>query len=142
MKKFLSLILALCLCLSVFVLTGCKNKEGGKEGAEGYKENYNFNAYVDKDADILGVWEETLSEESKSDRTVWRFEDTTTLNIVETVGGHSLTIVAAYNYNQETKELTYMILDTKKEYNVKVSFDGEAMFFTDENGELFKTFTK
>ncbi len=143
MKNFLSLIMAVCLCLSAFVFAGCNKSDGnGKDSAQGYKEKYNFEAYVDEDADILGAWEELLPEDSKSDKTVWRFEDSTTLNIVETIGGHSLTVGAAYNYNQKTKELSYMILDTKKEYKVKVSFDGEAMFFIDESGETFKSFER
>ncbi len=141
MKNWFSLVMAVVMCISLLVLAGCK-KEDAKEGAEGYNDNYSFSAHVDKDADILGVWEESLPEDSKSEKTIWRFEDSTTLNIVETVQGHSITVGAAYNYNQETKELTYMILDTKKEYTVKVSFDGDAMFFTDESGELVKTFTK
>ncbi|MBQ4569636.1 MAG: hypothetical protein IJA62_06265 [Ruminococcus sp.] len=141
MKNWFSLVMAVVMCISVFALSGCK-KEDGNEGAESYDDNYSFSAHVDEDADILGVWTEALAEDSKSEKTIWRFEDSTTLNIIETVGGHSLTVGAAYNYNQETNELTYMILDTKKEYKVKVSFDGDAMIFTDESGELFKTFTK
>ncbi len=143
MKKIMTLIMAVCLCLSsVFALAGCKSNEGGKESADSYKEKYNFEAYVDKDAQILGIWEEKLPEDSKSEKTLWRFEDSTTLNIIEKVGGHSLTVGAAYNFNKDTNELVYMILDTKKEYKVTVSFDGEAMFFIDENGETVRNFVR
>ena len=117
MKNWFSLVMAVVMCISVFALSGCK-KEDGNEGAESYDDNYSVSAHVDEDADILGVWTEALAEDSKSEKTIWRFEDSTTLNIIETVGGHSLTVGAAYNYNQETNELTYMILDTKKEYKV------------------------
>lgn len=142
MKKLISLIMAVCLCLSMFALSGCKKNEGGKEGADSYKGNYNFDAHVDKDAKILGEWEEELSKDSKSEKTIWRFEDSSTLNIIEMVEGYSITVGAAYNFNRDTNELTYMILDTKKEYKVTVSFDGEAMFFIDESGETVKTFVR
>ncbi len=140
MKKMMALLMAVVLCLSVFVLSGCKDKEN--DAAKSYLENYGFDAHVDTDADILGKWQENLSEDAKSDKTIWIFESSTTLNIIENIGSYSLTVGCAYNFDKDTSKLTYLVLDTKKEYIVTVSIDGDSMTFTDESGEIVKSFTK
>lgn len=139
MKKLLSVIMILSMAFSALMLCGCNKKNSD---AGGYKDNYGFEAHVDEDAEIIGAWREKLPEDSKSDKTIWRFEASTTLNIIESVSGYSLTTGAAYNFNKETNELTYMILNSKKEYNVTVSFEGDTMSFIDEDGEIIKIFTR
>lgn len=141
MKKTLALLLALIMCILLFALTGCK-KKNEDVGPDTYKEKYGYEAYVAKDADILGSWVENIPQNSKSQKTVWRFEESTTLNIVETVDGRDITTGCAYNFNEKTFELSYLILNEKKDVKVTVAFEGNTMTFTDESGQIIKTFTK
>lgn len=143
MKKTLALFLALVMCFSLFALAGCKKRSDEEEnGSKNYKERYGYESYVAQDADIIGSWEEKLSEDSKADKTVWHFEKSTTLNIVETVGDRNITTGCAYNFNEKTNALSYMILSDKKDIKVIVAFDGDTMTFTDESGQVVRTFTK
>lgn len=143
MKKTLALIFALLMCVSIFSLAGCKKKDDAVvNGPESYKEKYGYESYVAEDADIIGSWVENLSADSKSDKTVWNFEKSTTLNIVETVGDRNITTGCAYNFNEKTNALSYMILSEKQDIKVTVAFDGDTMTFTDEAGQIVRTFTK
>lgn len=142
MKKTLTLLLALVLCLSAVLLAGCKKKQEEINGPESFMKNYNFESYVDEDSTILGSWAETLSEDNKSDKTIWRFQDTTALNIVESVKERELTTPCAYNFDEKTGKLVYLNCNTKDIITVNVTIDGDNMTFTDEDGSVTKTFVK
>lgn len=144
MKRSISFFMAIVLCLSVFFLVGCKkkNNEEALVGPEAFMQNYDFESYVDEDSSILGAWEEKLSADSKAQKTVWNFENTTALNIVETVDNYSITTPCAYNFDEETSKLIYLNCNTRVVTTLEVEFDGNTMTFTDESGNVTQTFTK
>lgn len=50
--------------------------------------------------------------------------------------------MCAYNFNEKTNALSYMILSDKEDIKVNVAFDRDTMTFTDESGQVVKTFIK
>ena len=143
MKRFFALFLALIMCASIFMLAGCKKKEDVEEtGPKTYKEKYGFDSYVEEDSAILGSWVEDLRENSKAQKTVWTFEKSTTLNIIETVDDNKITTGCAYNFNEKKSTLSYLILYSKEDIQVNVSFEGNKMIFTNDEGQVVRSFVK
>ena len=141
MKRALALFLTLIMCCSLLALAGCRQKNG-ELGPDAFLENYNFESYVAEDSKIIGTWKESLPKDSKSDKTFWRFESTTALNIIETVDGSEATTACGYNYNEKTNQLIYLICNTKEIMKVEVTIKDNTMTFKNSKGEVIRTFTK
>lgn len=157
MKRTFALIMVVLMCLSLFALAGCNKKSDNSDvlsGAERYKEKYNFDAYVEEDSSIIGGWKKQLDANSKAGECTWNFDDDTTIKIVETLKdqGIQVTTDGAYNYNEKTGEIKYMLIVNKagadnkpvseiKEYEAKVSLDENKMTFTYSDGTT-DVFTK
>lgn len=156
MKRIFALIMVVLMCLSLFALAGCKKNEdsGTLSGAERYKEKYNYDAYVAEDADVIGEWKQELDADSNASSCVWTFGEDSTIWISETLKDNDVKVTTdgAFNYNEKTGEINYMLVGNKegedgnrvpdiKEYDAQVTFDGDKMTFTYTDGTT-KVFTK
>ncbi|MBE6737811.1 MAG: hypothetical protein E7566_04055 [Ruminococcaceae bacterium] len=156
MKRIFALIMTVVMCFSLFALAGCKKTEESDvlSGAQRYKEKYDYDAYIEEEADIIGEWKQQLDSSSEASECVWTFNDDTTIKITETLKGQGVKITTngACNYNEKTGEINYMLLLNKtgndgklvseiKEYDAKVSVDGNKMTFTYTDGTT-TVFTK
>ncbi len=149
MKRILALLMAVLMCLSIFSLAACKknDKEDSLSGAQRYKEKYDFEAFIEDNADIIGSWTKQLDADSKSSKCAWTFNEDTTIKIVETLKdqGVQVTTDGACNYNEKTGEISYMLVLNKadengkpvsdiKEFDAKVTIEGNKMTFTYADG--------
>lgn len=139
MKKILAFALAVMVVLSLFAFVGCSNGDEKVENAENVNSNIEgFESYVSDDSAILGTWKET----STSDEFEWTFFSSTTLHITETIGESSYSTVCAYNFNDETGELEYYVMTTKKTMNYTATIDGVNMELRSADGNDVRTFEK
>lgn len=135
MKKILAFIMAAVLMLSMVALTGC-----GKDNTNVYADLDEFDSYVSADSTIIGEWIET-SNTSSADEVSWVFMESTTLHIREVHGANSFTDVSAFNYNDETGELSYYVFNENKAFECKAEISGAKMTLTYDSGEV-KTLEK
>ncbi len=140
MKKLLAILFVVLMTVSCLFLTACGKETYKPENA--FEDLEAFDSYVDPYSAIIGNWYEVLPEDSDKETIEWDFFDTTTLHIIETADGISYSTVSAFNYNEETGELSYYMLQDKNIYKAQVEITSEGMTFKDENGEVFKTFVK
>lgn len=141
MKKLSIILLVIVLILSCLSLSGCK-KEEEYEPVNKYEDLENFTSYVDPGSAILGYWLEDLPEGSEEESIEWDFYDTTDMHIIKSVDGISYSTASAYNFNDQTGELSYYYLQDKTTHYYKVEFASDTMTFKDANGEVVKTFVK
>lgn len=142
MKRALALVLTLIMCCSLFAFAGCKKQQNADVGPEAFLKNFNFESYVSEDSDILGAWQEVLTDKSKSTGTTWNFEETTALNIVENVNGRKITTACGFNYNEKTNQLIYINCDTKDIMKYTVTIEDNLMILTTSDGKVVKSFKK
>lgn len=149
MKRLIALIMTAFICLSLFSLAGCKktDNKGISESVDKYKDKYGFEAHVVEDAEIIGEWNMQLDANSTSKEIVWDFRENSVLYVVETVKKNNLRLTTdgAYNYNEKTGEINYMIITSKAgddgkpvsdvlNKHAKVTFDGDTMTFAYDDG--------
>ncbi len=135
MKKIFAFTLAVLMIFSVFALAGCKKTE-----TTNIYENADlggFKTHVSEDSQIIGDWKQ-LEPASTADETVWHFFATTGMHITETKSGISTSTICAYNYSDETNELSYYICsgNTHPVYDFNVSVVGDNMELTAKDGSV------
>lgn len=140
MKKILAILFVVLMTISCLFLTACGRDEYKPENL--YEDLEAFESYVDPYSAILGNWREDLAEGAEEETIEWDFYDTTTMHITKTIDGISYSTVSAFNYNEETGDLSYYMLQDKSTHSYKVEITSETMTFKDANGEVAKTFTK
>ena len=104
MKKSLAILFVILMTVSCLFLTACGEETYKPENA--FEDLDVFDSYVDPYSAIIGNWFEELPEDSEKETIEWDFFDTTTLHIIETTDGISYSTVSAFNYNEETGELS------------------------------------
>ncbi len=143
MKKLTSLIMAIILVATLFILTGCNDT--GAETPETNNDDTvvigDFVSHVDSESSIIGKWVE-ISGNSNADKYTWLFMKSTTLHMTETYDDVSTSTVCAYNFNEETGELSYYVYNESQEYNVLITFKGDRMVVSSTEGEALYTFEK
>lgn len=134
MKRIFAFTMAVLMVISMVALTGC-NKEPSNNLYEDFKD---FDSYVSEDSQIIGKWKET----STTDEMVATFFATTTLHLTKTINGLSYSTVCTFNFNDETKVLSYYVFTGEEEHTYNVAFEGDTMTWTSEDGAETRTFEK
>lgn len=134
MKKIFAFTLAVLMIFSIFALAGCE-----KAGTKNIYKNSDlggFKTHVSEDADIIGDWKQVEGPMASVDEVMWHFFPTTGMHITEKKGEISTSTVCAYNFNDETNELSYYVCsgDTHPVHEFNVSIDGDNMVLTAKDG--------
>ena len=131
MKRILALMLVLAMALSLCMLAGCKSS--GKSKVDPNKNIYEdfeeFDSYVPKDSEIIGVWNMTSPRTDEE----WQFFANTTLHQTKITGDVRASSVCTYNYDGEGTLKVYGF--TKQEESAyAVEIKDKVLTLTDDAG--------
>lgn len=135
MKRIFAFTLLLCMVFSLCTLTACGDKPSKAE-ENIYADFEEFDSYVPKGSDIIGIWKMT----SPSTDREWQFFANTTLHMTKTVDGVSMTDVCTYNYDGEGNLSAYIFNDGKA-HSYTVMIEDDVLTVTDSEG-VKSTFVK
>lgn len=135
MKRIFAFVLLICMLFSVCALTACNNSNNDIT-KNIYEDFEDFDSYVPKNSDIIGVWKMTSPTKDME----WQFFANTTLHCTKIDGEVRMTTVCTYNYDGEGNLKTYAFTEEVEE-SYAVEVNGNAMTLTDKDGEKL-TFEK
>lgn len=124
MKKIYAFMLALCMILSAFGLSACKDSKTTNI----YADLEEFDSYVDEDSDIIGTWVMTSPDTNYE----WQFFTNTTLHQTKINGDIRSTTVCTFNYDGEGTLKIYG-LSAKEESQYTAKIDNNTLTLTDAN---------